>query len=106
VRASGLWRRAQEAELRLAEHPFVLEREDGRFLEGVIDLAFRDEEGWTVVDYKTDRGDDPDAEARHERYREQLRLYGEALEALTGEPVGRRVLWFLRGERAEVVEEG
>ena len=41
------------------ETPILLRREDGTLLEGVVDLAFREEgpdsAGWTVVDFKTDR---------------------------------------------------
>jgi ATP-dependent helicase/nuclease subunit A len=60
VIASDLWRRALSSEQRLAEVPFTLEQKDGdrpTYLEGVIDLAFREPDGWVVVDYKTDRGD-------------------------------------------------
>ena len=38
------------------ETPILLRREDGTLLEGVVDLAFREETadftGWTVVDFK------------------------------------------------------
>ncbi len=104
VRASELWEQAEaagEAGLRLAEHPFALEMEDGSFLEGVIDLAFTSPDGWTVVDYKTDRGDDPELEARVARYHRQLDLYADALERLTGRPVAAKRLWFLRPRSTE-----
>jgi ATP-dependent helicase/nuclease subunit A len=106
VREDELWRRAEDAEHRLVEQPFVVENAtDGmtRYMEGVIDLAFLEADGWTVVDYKTDRGDDPELEARLERYRAQIRLYGRALERLSGQPVARRILWFVRGGRREEV---
>jgi ATP-dependent exoDNAse (exonuclease V) beta subunit len=57
---------------------------DGRLLEGVVDLAFRETppDGravWTVVDFKTDArpGDEL-------KYREQLGLYAGAIAAATG----------------------
>jgi ATP-dependent exoDNAse (exonuclease V) beta subunit len=59
------------------EEPVLHRLEDGTLLEGVIDLAFRDEAGWTVVDFKTDRGAD-------ESYAAQVRLYCAAVEAATG----------------------
>lgn len=105
VRRSSLWERARQAELLLVEHPFVSEQDDGRYLEGVIDLAFREAGGWVVVDYKTDRRDGPDAGARNARYRAQVERYGQALAALTGEPVVETRLWFLRGGRLRPDEE-
>jgi ATP-dependent helicase/nuclease subunit A len=68
-----------------------------------VDLAFREPEGWVLVDYKTDKGDDPDFETRRLGYREQLRRYGDAWTRLTGEPVKERViLWTRRGEQEAV----
>ncbi|HKJ01415.1 MAG TPA: UvrD-helicase domain-containing protein, partial [Longimicrobiales bacterium] len=40
-------------------------------LEGVIDLAFREPDGWVIADYKTDVGTDPDFPSRLETYRRQ-----------------------------------
>jgi len=53
--------------------------QDGRLVGGRIDLAWRDESSWTVVDYKTDR--------RAKRNVAQAQLYGLALERSTGQPV-------------------
>jgi ATP-dependent helicase/nuclease subunit A len=63
-------------------------------LEGVIDLAFREPDGWVIVDYKTDVGRDPDFPRRHASYRRQVDLYAEAWSRLSGEPVKERVLFF------------
>jgi ATP-dependent exoDNAse (exonuclease V) beta subunit len=68
------------------EMPLVHRRDDGTIVEGVLDLAFREETPngprWTVVDYKTDLGPiDPQG-----RYAAQLALYVEAITAATGEP--------------------
>jgi ATP-dependent exoDNAse (exonuclease V) beta subunit len=63
------------------EVPIVLPRADGQVVEGVIDLAFREDGRWVVVDYKTDIGPiDPAG-----KYAAQLALYVEAIEAATGE---------------------
>ena len=61
------------------EEPIVHRLDDGTLLEGVVDLAFRDAQGWVVVDFKTDArpGD-------HLHYAAQLRLYCAAIEAATG----------------------
>jgi hypothetical protein len=62
------------------EMPVTWRAGDGVVVEGTIDLAFDDDEGATVVDFKTDRELDADAE----RYRRQLTIYCRALAALRG----------------------
>jgi len=105
VRESSIWRRAQASELRVAEVPFALQvGEAAAYLEGVIDLAFREADGWVLADYKSDRGDDPELASRRLRYREQIRRYGEAWSRLTGEPVKERVILWTRTGTEERVE--
>ncbi len=70
-------------------------------LEGVIDLAFREQGGWVIADYKTDVGTDPAFRTRLEAYRRQVDLYAEAWARLTGEPVKERVLYFTSQGRVE-----
>jgi ATP-dependent helicase/nuclease subunit A len=102
VLGSELWERAGRAGRRLSEVPFAFHRPDAgsgdeavpRVIEGVVDLAFRDAAGWVIVDYKTDVGTDPGFPRRHAAYRRQVDLYAEAWEALTGEPVAERVLFY------------
>ena len=111
VHGSDVWRRATAAERMLVEVPFALEIElEGQhkkaaargglatYLEGVVDLAFREPAGWVLVDYKTDRGTDSDFPARRLTYREQLRRYAAAWERLTNEAVHERlILWTREG---------
>jgi len=65
------------------ETPILLQRADGKLAEGVIDLAFREEtsdfNGWTVVDFKTDR----EFEGKNARYTAQIALYAEAIRKAT-----------------------
>lgn len=71
-------------------------QEDGRFLEGVIDLVFREEDGWVVVvDYKTDRGDAPDFDERVKRYRNQVGADAQAWNRITGEDTKESLVWTL-----------
>jgi ATP-dependent helicase/nuclease subunit A len=70
-------------------------------LEGVIDLAFREPDGWVVADYKTDVGTDPEFAGREIAYRRQVELYAEAWSALTGDPVKERILFFTAQGRTE-----
>jgi ATP-dependent exoDNAse (exonuclease V) beta subunit len=60
---------------------------DGTLLEGVVDLAFREASGWTVVDFKTDAH--PQAQPQYSR---QLLLYCAAIEAATGVPARAALL--------------
>ena len=46
--------RARAAERCHRELPVHLRLEDGRLLEGVIDLAFLEQDRWVVVDFKSD----------------------------------------------------
>jgi ATP-dependent exoDNAse (exonuclease V) beta subunit len=62
------------------EYPVTLRLEDGRMLEGVVDLAFVQDGAWVVVDFKTDA----DAAERRMQYQRQLRWYAYALTRLTG----------------------
>ena len=62
------------------ETPLACREPDGSLLEGVVDLAFEDADGWTVVDFKTD------AEIGVElpRYRRQVGLYASVISKATG----------------------
>ena len=91
------------------EYPFSILTDAARFypelpdgetvmLQGVIDAWFREPDGLTVVDFKSDRVSPETAAERAEAYRGQLAVYAHALEILTGEPVRRQVLWFLRAD--------
>ena len=68
------------------ETPVMLTLDDGSVVEGVIDLAFRDDTpefaGWTVVDFKTDR----EFEETSDQYVAQVRVYSKAVGAATSAP--------------------
>ncbi|MEO8900714.1 MAG: UvrD-helicase domain-containing protein [Polyangiaceae bacterium] len=55
------------------------QRPDGSIVEGVIDLAYRADSEWVVVDFKTDAQVQPQG-----AYAEQLRMYVDALQHATG----------------------
>ena len=101
VQASELWRRAESAEERHVEVPFAAPYDGNEAppdvsttVEGVIDLAFREPDGWVIADYKTDRGDDPEFERRSRAYRRQVDIYARCWAQLTGDPVAERILFF------------
>ncbi|MED0756153.1 helicase-exonuclease AddAB subunit AddA [Aneurinibacillus thermoaerophilus] len=68
-------------------------------LQGVIDCLVEYEDGWILLDYKTDNTVDlPDALLKA-RYRDQLASYARAVEEITGRPVKEKVLYFFDGSR-------
>ena len=74
-------------------------------LQGVVDCYWEDEDGITVVDYKTDWvADRADAEERAKRYLPQLRTYAGALERICGKRVKECLLYFLGIGEAVMVE--
>ncbi len=81
--AHPLLARAAKAEDVRRECPVTLTLDDGTLAEGMLDLAFREESGWTVIDFKTDR----ELRVAQPRYEGQLRLYVEAVARATGEAV-------------------
>ena len=71
-------------------------------LQGVIDCAFREKDGWVLLDYKTDHIDDEAAFVA--RYAMQLSWYARALEEITHLPVRERWLYALSTGKAYAVE--
>ncbi|MGJ7034428.1 helicase-exonuclease AddAB subunit AddA [Anoxybacillus eryuanensis] len=82
-----LGKRMQRASRLEREVPFYLAHEmEGEtvVVQGVIDCVFEDEHGLVLIDYKTDRVswmNDPKEELKR-RYKGQLALYREAIEAI------------------------
>ena len=74
---------AQRGECR-REAPVSMRAGDGSLVEGNVDVAFREEGVWTVVDYKTDR-EVGEAGGAARAYRRQVALYAEIIARATGE---------------------
>jgi ATP-dependent helicase/nuclease subunit A len=112
VRQSEIWNRAQQSQQVLPEVPIMMmaptETTLSRplLLRGVIDLAFREPEGWVIVDYKTDRIDGNSIKTKVEYYRPQVESYAEAWAALVKEPVHEIGLFFTRANRYERLNGG
>jgi ATP-dependent helicase/nuclease subunit A len=66
------------------ETPITLTPADGTIVEGVLDLAFREKDAWTVVDFKTDR----ELEKELAHYKRQVGLYALSIERATSLPCG------------------
>jgi ATP-dependent helicase/nuclease subunit A len=80
--AHPLLRRAAAARVCRRETPILLRLEDGTLVEGVVDAAFEEPSGWTVIDWKTDL----ELGERAEQYRRQVALYAAAVARATGRP--------------------
>ncbi|MBV8772249.1 MAG: hypothetical protein JO166_07975 [Deltaproteobacteria bacterium] len=87
--ASPLMRRAASAAEVRRESPITIRLEDGSLVEGIADLAFKEAECWTVVDFKTDS----QIAGRLNEYRAQLGLYVRGIRASTGCPATGILLW-------------
>ncbi|HYR46936.1 MAG TPA: PD-(D/E)XK nuclease family protein, partial [Thermoanaerobaculia bacterium] len=107
VRASALWKRAMSARRRFVEVTFalnvpsadvgVLEGPPETLLTGAIDLAFEEDEGWFVVDYKSDTvaGGLEDLVAF---YSPQVAHYRRYWEELTGRPTKAGLFFVATGQ--------
>ena len=75
---------------------------------GAIDVLYRSDAGWTIVDFKTDAVSSVDEMQRtiqREGYDAQVRRYVEAVAALIGQPARARLVFLRVGGEVCVVEE-
>jgi ATP-dependent exoDNAse (exonuclease V) beta subunit len=77
-----LLERARRAPRVQREWPLLFRLEGDRMLEGILDLAFLEDDAWTIIDFKSDA----DLEPRRAKYERQLQWYVYALARLTGRP--------------------
>jgi ATP-dependent helicase/nuclease subunit A len=68
---------------------------DQVMLRGRIDLMVRTGNGCVVIDYKTDNVSGDQIKRRKDSYRQQVQLYRDAIQKLTGIPVDDVILVFL-----------
>jgi ATP-dependent helicase/nuclease subunit A len=78
ARARAAWRAGRCRR----ETPLTAIEPDGALVEGVLDLAFEDDAGWTIIDFKTDA----ELTAALPRYRRQVALYASIVSRATGRP--------------------
>lgn len=85
------------------EWGFNLRLDGGTLLQGVIDCAFLEDNGWVLLDYKTDHI--VHEEAFIARYQRQLTWYAKALESITRRPVREMWLYALEKSKAYTVQQ-
>jgi ATP-dependent exoDNAse (exonuclease V) beta subunit len=98
VMTAEFWQQAMAAEERAVEVPFAVRVAVAgavpRLLHGVIDLAFKTADGWTLIDYKTDQLG-PGVDQLAARYAPQIRAYADHWSAQLGTTT-RAGLHFIR----------
>ncbi|HSW35762.1 MAG TPA: UvrD-helicase domain-containing protein [Candidatus Limnocylindrales bacterium] len=93
-KAGDLWPRIASSPEKYLEIPFGL-WEESLYTTGIIDLAFREQHGWVIVDYKTDRiADQEHLEQLINYYHPQVELYRRHFETITNERVVEALLYF------------
>ncbi len=114
VRASPLWKRALAAKSRMVEVPFALTvpsadlgqntGPEETLLTGALDLVFEEEDGWRIVDYKSDTiaGNLDDLVAF---YKPQIAHYRRYWQQLTGRPTTAALFFVSTGQEVWIEEE-
>lgn len=84
-----IWQRMKKSKEKYFEVPFSCTEKNIVF-RGVIDMIFKEPDGWVIVDYKTDDFEkDP---KRKDEYEYQLKMYGKFWEEIAGEKVKEKAL--------------
>ncbi len=74
-------------------------------LQGVVDCALVEEDGITVLDFKTDRVTEETVAERAEQYKMQVRTYADAMERIWEKPVKSAFLYFFNIGKFVLVEK-
>jgi ATP-dependent helicase/nuclease subunit A len=100
LRDQPLWEEIISAEVRRHEVPYTRPTASSRSESGRIDLLYRDEGGWNLIDFKTDELRNSEAlAAAVEEYAPQIVRYSRSVQALIGSmPVARLCFLDYRGK--------
>jgi ATP-dependent helicase/nuclease subunit A len=100
--ASPVWAAMRSSPKRYSEVPFqaASDAKVPTIVSGAIDLIYRIDGGWAIIDYKTDRVG-KNLAPWAELYAPQLKLYREHWERITGEKVVQCGLLFVRTGQVE-----
>ncbi len=102
VKKSSLWQLALASNECYTELPFaVYDNENKETIRGIIDLVFLGDEGWVIVDYKSDVITGY-SEAIIQSYSKQVQLYMEKWLILTGEKAKGYLLFTETGKIIEI----
>lgn len=73
--------------------------DDAILLQGVIDCALIEEDGITVIDFKTDFITDTNLGDKVDQYREQVHIYAKALSRIYEKPIKASYIYFFSSEQ-------
>ncbi|MFD1031211.1 helicase-exonuclease AddAB subunit AddA [Metaplanococcus flavidus] len=91
------------------EVPFTYAKEDAdgdyQIIQGIVDCLFEEEDGWVLLDYKTDRlfGIENVQTEMKTRYEVQLTVYTEAVEAILRVPIKEKLLYLFSAEKEIII---
>jgi ATP-dependent helicase/nuclease subunit A len=68
-------------------------------LQGVVDCALLEDDGITILDFKTDFVTDDSLAELVERYTAQVQAYARAMSRIYGKPVKQKLLYFFHLDR-------
>ncbi len=115
-----LWLELQKADQLLTEVPFSLAVRKGDslydlvkhhnmetvYVSGIIDLIYKHEGKWKIIDFKTDRPKDMNVLPELTRYyKGQIDIYTRVWEHMTGEKVDTSQLYYVTPNKVVTVEE-
>ena len=111
IRQSDFWGEVELAEAAYAEVPVGHMKQRGKpdvITRGVIDLVYRNANGWHIIDYKTHMVETvQDEDEIAHRYQSQLKEYAELWTEATGQTVASAsVLLTETGSRVDVLRSG
>jgi ATP-dependent exoDNAse (exonuclease V) beta subunit len=105
LRGHSLCAAIESAAERAHEIPYTLELADGRIDSGIIDLLYRSEDGWHLIDFKTDFLDAQEKlEEAIEEHRPQIARYALAIDRLLGVQPKASICFLDALGEADVVE--
>lgn len=97
---SDAWKAVRSCQERYVEVPFAVSEEDDthrlRVTEGVIDLVYHTQDGWEILDYKTDQIRSGSVEPLIQRYASQLLTYQKHWAKIISKSVHRTGIYALR----------
>ncbi|MCM1988482.1 helicase-exonuclease AddAB subunit AddA [Oceanirhabdus seepicola] len=77
--------------------------DDSIKLQGIIDLYIEEEDGFKLIDYKTDYVTEETLNEVIEKYKSQLKYYSDALEYVTGKKVKEKYLYLFSMDKAVLI---
>lgn len=106
---SELYNRLARAKNIKREVPFTYAKQDiegdHQIIQGIIDCLFEEEDGWVLLDYKTDRISNivDVGQEMASRYGVQLAVYQEAAQAILQIHIKERLLYLFAADRTETI---